>query len=90
MLADNIPYRTNKIKINNLKERIREEGEKKGRRREEERREKRKGKRIEAQGAKPRTPTPVIDALTGEEEQTGKKKREQRKKQGAGLQPSYP
>ena len=33
-----------------------------------------KKKRIEAQRAKPRTPTPAIDELIGEEEQTGKKK----------------
>ena len=34
-----------------------------------------KKKRIEAQRAKPRTPTPAIDAFIGKEEQTGKKKR---------------
>ena len=45
---------------------------------------------IEAQRAKPRTPTPAVDALIGDEEQTGKKKKEQRKKQGMGLQPIYP
>ena len=39
---------------------------------------------------KPRTPTPATDALAGIEEQMEKKKREQRKNQGAGLQPSYP
>ena len=37
-------------------------------------------KRIEAQRAKPRTPTSAIDALIGEEEQTGKKKGKRRKK----------
>ena len=42
-------------------------------------------KGIEAQRAKPRTPTPAIDSLIGNEEQTGEKKSEQRKKQGADL-----
>ena len=45
-------------------------------------------KRIEEQRVKPLTPTPAIDALIGDEEQTGKKE-EKRKKQGVGLQPSY-
>ena len=48
-----------------------------------------KEKRIEAQRAKPCTPTPAIDALIGDEEQK-EKRREQRKKQGVGTQPSYP
>ena len=38
---------------------------------------------IEAQRAKPRTTTTAIDALIGEEQT-------RTKKQGAGLQPSYP
>ena len=58
-------------------------------RKERNRKDERK-KRIEAQRAKQRTPTPALDALIGDEEQTGKKKREQRKKQGVGLQTSYP
>ena len=61
----------------------REEGKNKGGKR-------RKKKRIEAQRLKSRTPTRAIDALIGGEEQTGKKGREQRKKQGAGFQLSYP
>ena len=48
-----------------------------------------KRKRSEAQRAKPRTSIPAIDALIGKEEQTRNKKREQRKKKEAGLQPSY-
>ena len=48
-----------------------------------------KKKRIKAQRVKSHTRTPAIHALIGDEEQTGKKKREQRKKQGAGLQSSY-
>ena len=46
----------------------RREGKKKGMKRW-------KKTRIEAQRAKPRTPNKVTDALIGEEEQTGKKKR---------------
>ena len=62
---------------------------KKGEKKEQIRRGKVGRKKGPRQGEKPRTPTPAIDALIGEEEQTGKK-RKQRKKQGEGLQPSYP
>ena len=34
-----------------------------------------KKKRIEVERAKPRTPTPAIDALIGDKEQTGRKNR---------------
>ena len=45
---------------------------------------------IEAQRAKPRTPTQVIDELIGDEEQTGerKPKRRKRKKQGMASNPA--
>ena len=46
------------------------------RRRKEQRREKWKKKRSETKRAKPRTPTPAIDALIGNEEHTGEKKRD--------------
>ena len=46
-------------------------------------------KGIEAQRVKPTTPSWVIKALIGDEEPNGKQKRTKRKKQGAGLQPSY-
>ena len=46
-------------------------------------------KSIEAQRAKSHIPTLAIDTIIGDEEQTGKNKREQRKKQGVALQPSY-
>ena len=49
------------------------------------RRAKKKG--IEVQRVKPLTPTWAIDGLIRGEEQTGKKKREQREKHGADLQP---
>ena len=44
--------------------------------RREEGSEKMEEKKFEAQRAKPHTPTPAIDALIGDEEQTGKEKRE--------------
>ena len=55
--------------------------------------EKNKGRRRRrkngsGQRGKPSTPTQAIDALIGEEEQNGKQKEEQKKKQGAGPQPS--
>ena len=56
----------------------RNENERKGRRA-----KKRKG--IELQKVKPPTPSRVIDALIGDEEQNRKQKKE-----GAGPQPSYP
>ena len=37
-------------------------------------------KKIEAQRAKPRTPTPAMDALTGDEEQTGGKEENKERK----------
>ena len=49
---------------------------------------KRKG--IEARRVKRPTPSRVIDALIGDEEQNRKQKRTKGKKQGAGPQPSYP
>ena len=52
--------------------------------------EKTEEKRIKAKKAKPLTPTLAVDALIGDEEQMGKKKREQRQKEGAGFQPGYP
>ena len=46
-------------------------------------------KRIEAQRAKPRKSILVIEALIGEEEHTGGKKRKNKEKQGTNLPPSY-
>ena len=59
-------------------------------RRKEQVKEKSEEKGIEIQRVKPLTPTRAFDELIGDEEPTGKKKKEQKEKQGAGLQPSYP
>ena len=48
-----------------------------------------KRKEIEAQNPKHPTRSRAADVLIGDEEQDGKRK-EQRKKEGAGSQPSYP
>ena len=49
-----------------------------------------KKKGIEAQRVKPSTKFQATDAHIGDEEQNGKKKKNKRKKHGAGPQPGYP
>ena len=49
-----------------------------------------KKKESKGQRVKPLTPTQVIDRLIGDEEQYGKPKKEEKEKQEAGSQPSYP
>ena len=47
-------------------------------------------KRIEAQRAKPRTPTPATDALIGDEQKTGKRREQRIKRTRSGFTAQLP
>ena len=49
-----------------------------------------KRKRIEAQRAKPSSPSQASDALIGDEEQNGKQKKNKKKETGIGFSPRHP
>ena len=62
----------------------------KKRRKKDKEEEQRKGKGPNHRGGKHTTPSPIIDALIGHEEQNGIEKQEQKERQKTGHQPSYP